>query len=304
MKTAALVLPRSRLADFVELTKPRIAIMVLFTVAAGFLLAKPATPDLTQLLHTLFGTALVASGASALNQLLERQSDSLMRRTEQRPLPTGRLGFWETLLFGWVLGLGGAAYLAFLVQSWLPAALAAITFVSYVFVYTPLKRLTTLNTLVGAIPGAMPPVIGWTAASGRLDPEALILFLILFLWQVPHFLAIAWIYREDYARAGLRMLPVVDREGRATGRQMVIYSLALLPVSLSVVMFSQGGWLYSLGALVLGLGFTRAALRFASDKSTPQARRVLHASLIYLPAMLGMLLLENWLGTTVLAAIR
>src|SRR4051794_2754634 len=254
MKTAAcppaLALPRSRVADFIELTKPRIAVMVLFTVAAGFLFARPAALDLTQLCHVLVGTALVAAGASALNQLLERHTDSLMRRTEQRPLPAGRLSGAEALTFGLVLGAVGAAYLALLLHHWLPAAVAAFTFLSYVFVYTPLKRLTTLNTLVGAVPGALPPVIGWTAVRGTVGPEVLTLFVIVFLWQVPHFLAIAWIYRDDYARAGLCMLPVIDRRGALSSRQMVSYCLALIPASLAPAVLGFVGPVYLFGAVV------------------------------------------------------
>jgi protoheme IX farnesyltransferase len=289
---AALPLTRSRVADYLELTKPRVAVLVLFTVAAGAWLASRTTPDLACLLHTLCGTALVAAGASALNQLLERHSDALMRRTENRPLPAGRLQLLEVFLFGLGLGLAGLTYLAVFVRQPLAVLVAAFTFVSYVFVYTPLKRKTSLNTLVGAVPGALPPVIGWTAMGGGLGPEALALFLILFVWQVPHFLAIAWIYREDYARAGLRMLPVVDRDG-ITGRQTVTYCLALIPVSLTPILMHWAGPVYLLSALVLGLYFLTCALAFLRNNATAQARRLLRASLIYLPALLALLLLEG-----------
>jgi protoheme IX farnesyltransferase len=290
----ALPLIRSRWQDFVELTKPRIAVLVLFTVAIGALLARHGTVNWEQLLHTLLGTALVAAGASALNQLLERHTDALMRRTENRPLPAGRLQPLEVLVFGVTLGVLGTIYLAVSLRHPLAAGVAALTFLSYVLLYTPLKRRTTLNTLVGAVPGALPPVIGWTAATGRLDREALVLFLILFLWQVPHFLAIAWIYREDYGRAGLRMLPVIDTAGSMTGRQMVVYCLALLPVSLMPVLFQQAGLVYGVGALALGLYFLRAACGFVGEKSPTQARRVLRASLLYLPALLALLLIETY----------
>src|SRR5262245_54849705 len=253
---------RSRMADYVTLTKPRVAILVLFTVAAGGLLANPSRADLGALLHTLLGTALVAAGASALNQLLERQSDALMRRTENRPLPSGRLQPGEVFLFGLGLGVVGLTYLAVTLRQPLYVLVAGFTFVSYVFLYTPLKRRTTLNTLVGAVPGAMPPVIGWTAMGGSLGPEVGGLFAILFLWQVPHFLAIAWIYRNDYARAGLRMLPVVDETGAMTARQMLCYSLALIPVSLTPVLLSQAGLFFAAGAVILGLVFVLAALAF------------------------------------------
>jgi protoheme IX farnesyltransferase len=299
MKSAAPALPltRSRWADYVELTKPRIALLVLFTVATGAILATRAGTDLLVLLHTVLGTGLVAAGASALNQLLERHSDALMRRTENRPVPSGRLQPLEVLLFGMLLGIGGLAYLGLAVRQPLTVLVAGFTFVSYVFLYTPLKRKTTLNTLVGAVPGALPPVIGWTAARGSLDPEVAGLFFIMFLWQVPHFLAIAWMYREDYARAGLQMLPVVDPDGGMTGRQMVSYCLALIPVSLVPVLFLQAGVVYAVGAVFLGLGFLRAAFGFWRQTSTSNARRVLHASLVYLPLLLALLLLEALTGS-------
>lgn len=286
-------LRRSRLADYLELTKPRIAVLVLFTVAAGALLASRSALDLATLAHTLLGTALVAAGASALNQLLERHSDALMQRTENRPLPAGRLQPLEALLFGLILGLTGLAYLAVFVRQPLTVLIAGFTFASYVFLYTPLKRVTTLNTLVGAVPGALPPLIGWTALGGDIGPEAAVLFFLLFLWQVPHFLAIAWIYRDDYARAGLRMLPVLDGDGAMTGRQMVAYCLALIPVSLCWGPFAQGSAMFILAAVVLGLAFLLAATRFLRHRTIPQARRVLHLSLLYLPALLTLLLLES-----------
>ena len=286
----------SRIADYVTLTKPRVAILVLFTVAAGGILANPASPDLTALMHTLLGTALVAGAASALNQLFERQSDALMRRTENRPLPAGRLQPLEVLLFGLGLGLAGLVYLAVTLRQPLCVLVAAFTFVSYVFVYTPLKRRTTLNTLVGAVPGALPPVIGWTAMGGQLNPEIGWLFALLFLWQVPHFLAIAWIYRDDYARAGMRMLPVVDRSGSMTARQMLCYSLALLPVSLTPVLWNQAGVFFAAGAVILGLAFALSAFGFMRQASNATARRVLHVSLLYLPMLLALLLLESVAG--------
>ena len=212
----ASALARPRVADYVELAKPRVAVLVLFTVGAGVLLADGRNFQFLVLLHTVLGTALVAAGASALNQWLERDSDALMRRTEKRPLPSGRLQALEVFLFGLLLGLVGVLYLALTLNRITAALVAAVTFVLYVAVYTPLKRRTPLNTLIGAVPGALPPIIGWCAVRGEITREAGVLFLILFLWQVPHFLAIAWIYRDEYARAGLRMLPVVDREGHRT----------------------------------------------------------------------------------------
>jgi heme o synthase len=290
---SAASLVRARLADYLELTKPRIAVLVLFTVGIGCFLAAGLRLDLLVLMHVLFGTALVAGGASALNQLLERHSDARMKRTENRPLPAGRLQPLEVLAFGVLLGGGGVAYLALaLPGTWTPVV-AAVTFLCYVFVYTPLKRATALNTLVGAVPGALPPVIGWVAARGGLGYPVLVLFLIVFLWQVPHFLAIAWIYREDYARAGLRMLPVVDPRGGVTGGRMVLYCLALIPVSLAPVLVAGSGWVYLTGALLLGLGFLASALGFLWTQTVPQARRVLRASLLYLPLLLGLLLLDG-----------
>lgn len=289
----ALPLTRSRAADYLELTKPRVAVLVLFTVAAGAWLGARGLPNLTVLVHTLAGTALVAAGASAMNQLLERQSDGLMHRTENRPLPAGRLQPLEVLVFGLVVGMSGLVYLAVALRQLLPVLVAAVAFFSYVFLYTPLKRKTTLNTLVGAVPGALPPVIGWTAASGSLGLEVALLFLVLFLWQVPHFLAIAWIYRDDYARAGLQMLPVVDRRGGMTGRQMVSYCLALLPASLAFTALGLAGSLYMVGAVVLGLGFLGCAVGFQRSTSVRRARRVLKASLIYLPALLMLLLMDG-----------
>ena len=284
---------QARMADYLELIKPRISVMVLITVATGVLLASRGLPDWAVLCHTLIGTALVAAGASALNQLLERESDALMQRTENRPLPAGRLQALEVLVFGAGLGVGGVAYLLITLSHWLAAFIAACTFLSYVFVYTPLKRKTSLNTLVGAIPGALPPVIGWAAVRGSVDREIMALFGIIFLWQVPHFLAIAWIYREDYRRAGLCMLPVLDQEGNMSGRQMVAYCLALIPVSLAPLMVGAAGWYYLIGALSLGVGFLAFAVAFARQHSLFRARGVLRASLLYLPALLALLLLDG-----------
>jgi protoheme IX farnesyltransferase len=274
--------------------------MVLFTVAAGSCLASSGAPNLARLLHTVFGTALVVAGATALNQVLERDSDAQMQRTRNRPLPSGRLQREEALRFGVGLTLAGLAYLAVTVRQPLAIIAAGFAFVSYVFLYTPLKRKTTLNTLVGAVAGAMPPVIGWTAVTNSCDPGAAVLFAILFLWQVPHFLAIAWIYREDYARAGLCMLPIGDASGDRTAPHMVGYCLALLPVSVIPSALGWAGAVYLLGATILGIGFAACAVGFSRTRSVTQARRVLWASLVYLPALLGLLLvdgvLKSWGG--------
>lgn len=286
-------LSRPRVADYLELAKPRVAVLVLFTVGAGVLLAGGRDFPFLVLLHTVLGTALVATGASALNQWLERDSDARMRRTENRPLPAGRLQAPEVFVFGLLLGLGGVLYLAVTLSHILAALIAAVTFVLYVAVYTPLKRRTPLNTLIGAVPGALPPLIGWCAVRGELTHEAGLLFLILFLWQVPHFLAIAWIYRAEYARAGLCMLPVVDGDGRRTSQNMVLYCLALLAVSLQPALCGEAGLLYLGGAVLLGLTFLAAALGFRRWRSHCQARRVLRASLLYLPGLLALLLLDR-----------
>lgn len=291
----------ARAADYLELTKPRVAVLVLFTVAAGSFLAARGAVELLTLWHTLFGTALVAGGASALNQLLERHSDALMRRTRRRPLPAGRLRPTEVLVFGFLLGAGGVAYLDLALPRPWAALVAALTFAGYVAVYTPLKRTTTLNTLVGAVPGALPPVIGWAAVRDPFGPEVAALFLIVFLWQVPHFLAIAWIYRDDYARAGLRMLPVQDRTGGLTGTYMVSYCLTLLPVSVLPAVLGSAGRFYLLGAVALGLGFLGSALTFRHTAAPRQARWVLRASLLYLPALLALLLADAAAGPAPLA---
>jgi protoheme IX farnesyltransferase len=285
------------LLDFLTLTKPRIAVLVLFTVAIGSLLGAAAakqTVDLVLLVNTLIGTGLVAAGASALNQLLEKDSDALMRRTENRPLPAGRLQPMEVLVFGVVLSVVGLGYLALATPHALGVVVAGVTLVSYVLVYTPLKRHTTLNTLIGAVPGALPPVIGWTAVTGTIDVGVIVLFLIVFLWQVPHFLAIAWMYREEYGKAGMRMLPVVDAAGGMTSRQMMSYCAALVPVSLLPVLWAHASIYFGLAALLLGLAFFGTTVAFARNRGRTQARRVLHASLIYLPALLSLLLIESF----------
>ena len=296
----ALPLVRVRLADYGQLVRPRIALLVLFTVAVGFALASHSSVsgshtvvDVSRLLHTVFGTVLVVAAASALNQVFERHSDALMERTANRPLPSGRLEPGPSLLLGAGLALGGLGYLAMTVRQPLAIVTAAFALVSYVFLYTPLKRTTTLNTLVGAIPGALPPVIGWTVVTNSFDPAAAVLFSILFLWQVPHFLAIAWIYRADYARAQLCMLPVLDSSGDRTARCMVGYCLALLVVSMLPSALGWTGPFYFVGAMALGIGFLTYALGFWRTRLEIQARRLLRASLLYLPALFTVVLVEG-----------
>ncbi len=283
-----------RMAAYVSLTKPRLVLLVLVTVAVGYLLGtRGRTPQaaLLSLAATLVGTALVAGGAGALNQWLERERDSRMRRTANRALPGGRLAPSEAALFGGLLVLIGTVVLL-LGANWLAAMLAVLTFVLYVFVYTPLKTRTTLNTVIGAIPGALPPLIGWGAATGQLSVEAWALFLIVFLWQFPHFLAIAWIYREDYARAGFRMLTVGDTHGKMSGRQAVSYALALIPVGLMPAIVGLAGPVYFAGALLLGLWYLCEAGRFWLEATDRRARCLLRASFVYLPAVLILLLVN------------
>ena len=282
---------RRRVADYVELTKPRITLMDLITVAVGAFVAARGAVDLVLLAHTLLGTGLVAAGASVLNQVLERDTDARMRRTQNRPLPAGRVRVIEALAFGVVLSLVGTNYLLLFVNP-LAGLLATATLVLYVFAYTPMKRWTSLNTAVGAIPGALPPVIGWAAVRGTVSAEAWILFLIVFLWQFPHFLAIAWLYRDDYARAGLKMLPVVDPQGGMTGRQMIGYSFALLPMSLAPSVVGLTGSGYFLGAATLGLMLIGFAFAFVFRSSQSAARNVMRASLVYLPALLILMMLD------------
>jgi protoheme IX farnesyltransferase len=280
--TAALL---RKLADYIELTKPRIAIMALVTVAVGSVLASRGSLDAVLLVHTIFATGLVAAAASVLNQVLERDTDALMRRTRNRPLPAGRVSPSEAWLFGGVLATIGIGYLSVAVNP-LTGLLGLVTLVLYAFAYTPLKRTTSLNTVIGAVPGALPPVMGWAAVRGSLDAEAGMLFLILFLWQFPHFLAIAWLYRDDYARAGLKMLPVIDPAGGMTARQMIGYSLALVPASLAPSMAGLTGPAYFYGALWLGLVLLGYAVAFALSASQTSARNLMRASLVYLPVLL------------------
>jgi heme o synthase len=281
----------SRAIAYVSLTKPRLVLMVLVTVAVGYLLGAHGRAQPGTLAMTLLGTALVAGGAGALNQVLERARDGLMRRTAGRALPSGRLSIAEAVSFGVLLAVAGTALLL-LGANPLAASVALVTFLLYVLVYTPLKPLTSLNTVVGAIPGALPPMIGWGAATGRLGIEAWALFLIVFLWQFPHFLAIAWIYRDDYRRAGFRMLTARDDRGRMTGCQAVSYALALIPAGLLPAMIGLAGPLYFIGALMLGLVYLAASFRFWRETSDLTARRLLRTSFIYLPAILLLLLLN------------
>lgn len=287
----------SRLADYLELTRPRIALMALLTVTVGYTLAARAAWRIEPLLHAFLGIGLVAAASSALNQVLERSTDGLMRRTAGRPLPAERLSVQEALFFGVASGVGGVGYLLLTVNP-LTALLSAFTLLLYVSIYTPLKRRSGACTIVGAVAGAMPPVLGWTAAGGAIDSGALSLFAILFLWQFPHFLAIAWIYRSDYERAGLRMLPAGPAQSRTAGLIAVLYALALLPVSLlpgeAAVAETLAGGNYTLAAVVLGVGYVVFAVRFAAAETIQSARDLLWASLIYLPLLLSILTCDHF----------
>jgi protoheme IX farnesyltransferase len=283
---------RERVAAYVELTKPRITFLIVLTSAAGFALASPGSIDYLVLLRSLLGIALLSSGIATLNQYAERELDGLMRRTANRPLPAGRLAPWEALAFGAAITIVAEIYLLILVNP-LSAVLGLTVIAGYLFAYTPLKTRTSLSTLVGAFPGAVPPLIGWTAATGSLSLEGWILFAILFLWQFPHFLAIAWMYREDYSRAGILMLPVVEPDGRVTAQQIVVYTLMLLPVSLLPTVMGMSGKVYFVGAIVLGLLFLYSSLRAAFSMSRQQARRLLLASVLYLPLLFILMVLNS-----------
>lgn len=283
---------RQSLRDYATLCKPRINVLVLVTTAVGYGVAARGQAQWGLLAWTLAGTALAAAGASALNQYVERDADRRMRRTAGRPLPAGRMAPWRALVFGISLASAGVALLALMANA-TAALLGLATVVLYVAVYTPLKPRTGLCTLVGAIPGAIPPMMGYAAATGRVDAGAWALFGILFLWQLPHFLAIAWLYREDYARAGFPMLPVGDIDGAATGRQIVLYTVALIPVSLVPTLLGMTGGLYFFGALGLGLLFLAAGVAMALGRQRPNARRLLLASVAYLPALLALLIADS-----------
>ena len=283
---------KSWLAVFSDLVKARLTLLVLLTTLVGFYMGYPGPLDLLLLLHTMLGTALVAAGASALNQLLEREHDAKMERTEDRPLPSGRLQPATVLLFGGISAGLGLLYLSLAVNP-LTSLLGAATLGSYLFIYTPLKRVTTLNTVVGAIPGALPPLMGWAAARGEISSGGWALFAILFFWQLPHFLAIAWIYREQYERAGFVMLPVVDPSGERTGRQAVSHTLGLLPFSLCPFVFHLAGPTYLAGALVLGAAYLWFAIQFSRQLSLTAARRLFFMSITYLPLLLGLMVLDK-----------
>jgi protoheme IX farnesyltransferase len=277
---------RSAGAILADLVKARLTTLVLLTTFVGFYMGGRGPMDFALMFHALAGTALVAAGASALNQLLEREYDAKMRRTQDRPLPSGRLQPATVAIFGGVSSVAGLVYLALGVNL-LTSVLGAVTLVSYLFIYTPLKRVTWLNTAIGAIPGAFPPLMGWTAARGELSGEGWALFAILAFWQIPHFFAIAWMYRDEYAKAGFIMLPNVDPSGRRTAQQTVSHTLALMMASLAPFALKMAGSVYLAAALVLGLGFLGCAIQFSRQLTLARARQLFLASIIYLPLLLA-----------------
>ncbi len=283
---------RRRVADFVSLAKPRVVLMVLVTTAVGFYLGTSGPVDVVRLLATIAGTGLAAGGTLALNQYIERDLDARMQRTRLRPLPDGRLQPTEALAFGVVLTVAGLLYLTLAVNA-LSGMVTAATAVSYLFLYTPLKRRSSLCSVIGAIPGALPPVTGWAAARGDLGIEAWVLFSILFLWQLPHSLAIAWLYREDYARAGMRLLPVVEPDGRSTVRQILANCLALLAVAMLPTLLGVSGSVYFVVACVLGVGMLASGVHLAWARSPLAARRLLFVTLAYLPMLLMVMAMDK-----------
>ena len=278
--------------DLVELVKARLTSLVLLTTAVGFYLGAEGPINFGALLHTVFGTAAAAAGAAALNQWWERNLDALMQRTRSRPVPAGRMRPRDAVIFGSVLSIFGVAYLAFICNA-LSAALAAITIIIYVFAYTPLKRVSTFNTALGAVPGALPPMIGWAAARGTLNAGAWSLFAILFFWQLPHFFAIAWMYRDDYARAGFQMISSDDRSGERSASQSVFFCMLLFIVAGLPAFLGIATVFYLLAELILGGVFVAVALRFLKTRTVSDARRLFITSIIYLPLLLAALVLSK-----------
>ena len=277
---------------FADLVKARLTTLVLLTTLVGFYLGWRGAMNFALMFNALAATALVAAGASALNQWLEREYDAKMRRTQSRPLPSGRMQPATVAIFGGVCSVAGLIYLALAVNP-LTSIIGAVTLISYLFIYTPLKRVTWLNTAIGAVPGALPPLMGWTAARGELSSEGWALFAILFFWQLPHFFAIAWIYKDEYAKAGFKMLPGIDPDGSRTAQQAVSNTLALLAVSLFPFVFRMAGTIYLVGAIVLGAGFLWGAIQFSRQLTLARARQLFFASIIYLPLLLALMVWDK-----------
>jgi heme o synthase len=283
---------RDRIRAYVELTKPGITRMSVLTAAAGYYMALTGPIDWVLFIHLLVGTALAASGTNALNQVAERDIDRRMRRTRERPLPSGRLRAREAARFSWGSALIGLIYLAVFVNPLTSLVVAAST-VSYVFVYTPLKRHTSLSTLVGGVPGALPILAGWTAAGNGVNTVGWVLFWILFLWQMPHFLALAWLHRDDYREGGLVMLSVFDPDGEQTAWQAMLYAVALLPVSLLPTLLGLTGAIYFFGAMVLGIGFAALGVAMMKQRTRQRARRLFFGSIVYLPLLMLLMVLDK-----------
>jgi protoheme IX farnesyltransferase len=283
---------KSIAALLTDLFKARLTFLVVLTTLVGFYMGSHGATAYGLMVNTVLATALLASGAAALNQVLEREFDAKMQRTQDRPLPSGRMSPEAALLIGGACAVGGLAYLALAVNL-LTAFLGAITLCTYLLVYTPLKRVTTLNTVIGAIPGALPPLMGWTAAGNGITAPGWALFALLFFWQLPHFLAIAWMYREDYQKAGFVMLPQIDPDGARTGRQALCHTLGLLPISLCFFVLRLAGPIYLCGALVLGLVFLWQTQRFARDLTRARARALFYTSILYLPLLLILMVADK-----------
>lgn len=283
---------KERLAAFAELTKPRIAVMLVLTAAAGFYIASASRFDAVLFFHSMTGILLLAFGVAALNQAMEKRTDALMERTARRPLPSGRVSPLEAWLFGGLLSAIAILQLGVFVNQ-LTAVLGVIVIVGYVFLYTPLKTRTTASTAIGAIPGAMPPLMGWTSVSGEITLGAWALFAFLFLWQFPHFLAIATMYRDEYKRAGILMLPVVESDGRITARQIVMFAMMTVVVSLAPFFLGIAGWVYLAAAAVLGIWFMAASVKAAISKDVPTSRKLLLASVAYLPLVMLALVIDK-----------
>jgi len=291
VRTADLTLA-SRANAYVALTKPDVSFLVLITTAAGYYMVVRGPVSWLRMSHVIFGTLLIAAGTAALNHYLERESDRYMRRTASRPLPSGVLQPGRALAFGVALAMAGAVDL-YLAAGLLASGLGVLTCLSYLLAYTPLKKRTVWATFVGAFPGAVPPLIGWAAATGSLDRGAWLLFGILFLWQFPHFYAISWMYREDYARAGILMLPVVDREGTRTFRQIILYATALVGVSLLPAVLGLAGVVYFFGALVVCTALVQVCLWAASNKTNVRAKWLMHATVLHIPLLLGLMIYDK-----------
>ncbi len=283
---------KEKLTAFLELTKPRIAFMLVLTSAAGFYLGSKGNFEFLLFINSIIGITLLAFGVATLNQFIERRTDALMERTANRPIPTGKVSPTEALVFGLILTVSAEIYLAFLVNP-LTAVLGLVVIVGYVLLYTPLKTKTSASTAIGAIPGAMPPLMGWTASANEITLGAWVLFALLFLWQFPHFLAIAWMYKEQYRKAGILMLPVVEKEGKLTAIQIVTFTLMMLPISIAPFFIGVAGYVYLVGASVLGIWFLITSIKTARAKSVEQARKLLLVSVLYLPVIFALMVFNH-----------